>query len=255
MSIKTRAAHLFVVGCGLSVAGLAFAQVRMDDDELARHLTTIRSQIENVTIGLGRREELALEMSATLDRAGQSSSDASVRRHRWSEAIELLDWFLKENPDPPRERQVRFQAAVLRWAQGRSWIETGLLLGPDDQKPRQEAVAALDNAIERFRSLAGGGNNPALVENLRFRLAEALADRADLEPGGTPARLTRESEALDLLDKTPAETGLTGFWHLLKADLLRRLESRPRPSKKSPSPPKRRPPRRRVRSSRSISRC
>ncbi len=116
---------------GLIVAALASAQVPMADDELARHLTTIRSQIENVTIDLGRREELALEMAATLDRAAQSSPDSNVRRRRWSEAIELLDWFLKENPDPPRERQVRFQAAVLRWAQGRSWTETGLL-GPDD---------------------------------------------------------------------------------------------------------------------------
>jgi tetratricopeptide (TPR) repeat protein len=194
----------------------------MADDELARHLTTIRSQIENVTIDVGRREELALEMAATLDRAGQASSDSNVRRRRWSEAIELLDWFLKANPEPPRERQVRFQAAVLRWAQGRSWTETGLL-GPDDQKPRQEAAAALDNAIERFRSVAGGGNNPTLADNLRFRLAEALADRADLEPAGTPGRRSWESEALDLLDQAPAETGLAGFWHLLKADLLRRL--------------------------------
>ena len=97
------------------------------------------------------------------------------------------------------------------------------MLGPDDQKPRQEAVAALDNAIERFRSVAGAGNNPTLVDNLRFRLAEAIADRADLEPAGTPGRRSQESEALDLLDQSPAEKGLAGFWHLLKADLLRRL--------------------------------
>ena len=44
---------------------------------------------------------------------------------------------------------------------------------------------ALDDAIERFRSVAGGGNNPTLADNLRFRLAEALADRADLEPAGS----------------------------------------------------------------------
>ncbi len=211
-----------VLGLFAAVITAASAQEPMADDELARHLTTIRSQIENVTIDLARREELALEMAATLDRAGQSSPDSNVRRRRWSEAIELLDWFLKENPDPPRERQVRFQAAVLRWAQGRSWTETGLL-DPNDQKPRQEAVAALDNAIERFRSVAGGGNNPTLVDNLRFRLAEALADRAALEPGSAPARQSRESEALGLLDQAPAETGLAGFWYLLKADLLRRL--------------------------------
>jgi tetratricopeptide (TPR) repeat protein len=211
-----------VLGLFAAVITAASAQEPMADDELARHLTTIRSQIENVTIDLARREELALEMAGTLDRAGQSSPDSDVRQRRWSEAIELLDWFLKENPDPPRERQVRFQAAVLRWAQGRSWTETGLL-SPDDQKPRQQAAAALDNAIERFRSVAGGGNNPTLADNLRFRLAEALADRADLEPRGTPSRKSQESEALNLLDQAPTETGLAGFWHLLKADLLRRL--------------------------------
>ena len=206
----------------LSLATSVRAQAPMADDELARHLTTIRSQIENVSIDLARREELALEMAATLDRAGQSSPDSDLRRRRWSEAIELLDWFLKENPDPPRERQVRFQAAVLRWAQGRSWTDTGLV-GPHDQKPRAEAVAALDNAIERFRSVAGGGNNPTLADNLRFRLAEALADRAELEPPGTPGRRSQESEALDILDQAPTESGLAGFWHLLKADLLRRV--------------------------------
>ena len=201
---------------------MGFVKAPMDDDELARHLTTIKSQIENVTIDVGRREELALEMAATLDRAGQASPDSNVRRRRWSEAIDLLDWFLKANPNPPRERQVRFQAAVLRWAQARSWTDAGLL-APDGQKPRQEAVAALDNAIERFRSVAGGGNSPTLAENLRFRLAEALADRADLEPAGASGRRSRESEALDLLDQAPAETGLAGFWRLLKADLFRRL--------------------------------
>ncbi len=205
-----------------SVGWTAASQAPIPDDELARHLTTIRSQIENVTIDLARREELALEMAGTLDRAAQSATDATMRRRRWSQAIDLLDWFLKENPDPPRQRQVRFQAGVLRWAQGRSWDETAAA-GPQDHKPRDEAIAAFDNAIERFRSVAGGGNNPTLADNLRFRLAEALADRADLEPKEAAGRRSRESEALDLLDNAPAESELVGFWHLLKADLLRRL--------------------------------
>lgn len=103
MSLESRAWQIVVVGWGLWVAaGTAAAQVPMADDELARHLTTIRSQIENVTIDLTRREELALEMAATLDRAAQTSPDSIIRLRRWSEAIELLDWFLKENPGPPR---------------------------------------------------------------------------------------------------------------------------------------------------------
>ena len=145
---RVRLIPVAVLGLFAAVITAASAQEPMADDELARHLTTIRSQIENVTIDLARREELALEMAATLDRAGQSSPDSDVRQRRWSEAIELLDWFLKQNPDPPRERQVRFQAAVLRWAQGRSWVESGFS-SPRDPKPRAEATAAFDNEIGR----------------------------------------------------------------------------------------------------------
>jgi hypothetical protein len=214
---------ILVGGLGLWVAACtAAAQAPMSEDELARHLTTIRSQLENVSIDLARREELALEMAATLDRAAQISTDSSTRLRHWAQAIDLLDWFLKENPDPPRERQLRFQAAVLRWAQGRSWVESGFS-SPRDPKPRAEATAAFDNAINRFRAVAGGGNNPTLADNLRFRLAEVLADRADLDPAGSADRRTREAEAVALLDQAPTETGLSGFWHLLKADLLRRL--------------------------------
>ena len=212
------------VGLSLSAAAIAFsapAQEPTADDELARHLTTVRSQIENVTIDLDRREELAFEMAATLDRAAQKSPSAEARRRRWTEAVELHDWFLKQNPAPPRERQLRFQAGVYRWAGARSWNESSLL-DPRDPQPRAQAALAFDDAIERFRTIAGGGNNPTLADNVRFRLAECLADRADLEPAGSPGRRSRESEALDLLDQPPTETGLAGYWHLLKADLLRR---------------------------------
>ena len=227
----------------------------MADDDLARHLTTIRSQIENVTIDIGRREELPLDMAATLDRAAQLSPNPYVRHRRWSEALSCLIGFLKDNPDPPRERQVRFQAALLRWAQGRSWTETALL-GRDDHKPRQMAVAAFDNAIDRFRSIAGAGNNPTLADNLRFRLAEALADRADLEPAGAAARRSRESEALDLLDQVPAGNGPRWFLALAQGGPVPPAgKTLPRPRRRSPRPSSRSPPRRRAKSSRSISHC
>jgi len=212
-----------VVAWWLAALTLAAAapQQPPDDDELARHLTAVRDQIENLTIEVPRREELTLELAGTLDRAAQSSTDPETRRRRWAQAIDLIDWFLKKNPDPPRERQVRFQAAVFRWAQAQSWSQAGALT-PGDPKPREQAIVALDDAIDRFRAVAGGGNNPTLADNLRFRLAEALADRAQLEPAAATGRRSRESEALDLLDQPATEPGLAGYWHLLKADLLRR---------------------------------
>ncbi len=70
--------------------------------------------------------------------------------------------------------------------------------------------------------MAAGDPGGALADNLTFRLAEALADRAELEPIDSPGRKSREVEALGLLDQPGKEPGLHGYWHLLKADLLRR---------------------------------
>jgi hypothetical protein len=217
---RTRLTPIALSGLLIAISSAA-AQERMTDNELSRHLTTVRSQIENTSLDVSRREELALEMAGTLDRAAQTSNDPEARRRHWSEAIELLDSFLKRNPDPPRERQLRFQAALYRWAQARSWTDASSW-DPHDPRPREQGALTLDNAIERFHGVSGDGNSPTLADNLRFRLAEALADRADLDPAASSARRTKEREALDLLDQPPSELGLAGYWHLLKADLLRR---------------------------------
>jgi len=193
------------------------------DDELARHLTTIRSQIENLSLSVDRREDLALETADTLDRAAQSSTDAEIRRTRWSQAVELCDWFLKHCPDSPRERQFRLRAGIYSWAKARSFRESWQL-EPRDQKSRDSAVAALDEAIERFRSIVNSSfaADKAFTENLQFRLAESLADRAEFDPPGSRERDSREAEALKLLGQSPSEPALGGYWHLLKADLLLR---------------------------------
>ncbi len=210
-----------LLGLALCLVADLGAQEPPSDAELIQHLAAVKNQIETAGLNVPRREELALEMAATLDRAAQSSTNPDMRRRRWAQAIELLDWFLKQNPSPPRERQVRLLAGVLRWAQGQSWKETALL-APSDPKVREQSAAAFDDAIERFRSVADGGSVRALAENITFRLAEALADRADLEATDSAGRKSREAEALTLLEHSPAEPSLVGFWHLLKADLLRR---------------------------------
>jgi len=215
---------LTICVCGLAIAFcVATGGEPTDDDELSRHLTTIRSQIENTTLAVGRREDLALEAADTLDRAAQASTNAESRRKRWAEAVEFCDWFLTQCPACPRERHVRFRAGLYSWAAARSWSESWQL-APRDRRPRDAAVAALDLAIARYRSIvpAPDGEDPAFAENLRFRLAEALADRAEFEPAGSPERTSREAEALGLLATPQSEPALSGYWHLLKADLLMR---------------------------------
>jgi hypothetical protein len=221
LSTSTAARLICVVGwCMAALAAAARAQQAATEEELSRHLTTVRAQIEHGSIEISRREDMALDMVATLDRAAQSSTDPAARRRRWTQAVELLDWFMSKNADAPRGRQVRFQAAVFRWAIAQSWSLTGAVV-PGDPRPRQEAARALDDAIERYRTIAAGADDQTLVENIRFRLAEALAGRAELEPAGSTGRRSRESEALSLLEQPPSEAGLAGYWHLLKADLLR----------------------------------
>ncbi len=209
---------------GMLVLAIGFVTTRAaaSDDELARHLASIRTQIEDLTQPLDRREDLALETADTLDRAAQSSTDAEVRRTRWSQAVELCDWFVKQYPESPRERQFRFRAGLYSWALARSYSESWQL-DPRDRKPRDSAVAALDEAIERFRSIAPPGPaDRAFADNLHFRLAESLADRAEFEPAGSQERSSREAEALKLLEQPPSESALGGYWHLLNAELLLR---------------------------------
>ena len=224
MSTKASAFVIVLAACAAAAAPAAASmQDAASDTELDRHLATVREQITGKFLDLSRREDLLLDMAATLDRAAQAATSAENRRLRWAQAIELFDTFLNENVEPPRASEMRFQGGVYRWAQAQSWIASGQA-SPDDPRPRKEAVAALDDAIARFRAVGSLGDKPALAENLRFRLAESLGDRASLEPVDSPGRRSRESEAIDLLAQTPGDSSaLTGFWLLLKADLLRRL--------------------------------
>ena len=83
-------------------------------------------------------------------------------------------------------------------------------------------VAALDDAIVRLCAVSAAEAEKVLADNVRFRLARALADRADLEPDHSATRRSQESDALELLKPPATEPGLKGFVGLLKADLLRR---------------------------------
>jgi hypothetical protein len=205
----------------VTMAAAAQQPAPMSDAELSQHLTTVRAQLVNPALDLGRREALAQDMAGTLDRAAQSTVDPEVRRNRWGEAIDLIDQFTRANPEAGLERQLRLQAAVFRWAQARTWIRAAAFEPANTRHP-ERAIALLEDAIERLRSISAFGDRTTLGENLRFRLAQAMADRAEIEPAGSEGRRRRENEAMDLLEKPPTELGLAGFWHLLKAELLLR---------------------------------
>ncbi len=203
----------------VTMAAAAQQPAPMGEAELSQHLASVRSQLASPGLDLSRREGLAQDMAATLDRAAQAAADPEVRRRHWAEAIDLIDQFVRANPDLATERQLRLQAAVFRWAQALSWVRAAAF-EPGDARHRDRAIAQLDDAISRLRSISSLGDRTTLGDNLRFRLAQALADRAELDPPGSEERRRRENEAMDLLEKPGAELGLAGFWHLLKAELL-----------------------------------
>ena len=152
-------------------------------DELSVHLTTRKSQAEDSRLPIDEREAIIQELAETLNRAAIASKGIEGREARWGQAIALLDGFRDKNAGCPRAREFQLQAAVYRWAQGQSWREV-LDLNPDSSRAREEAVRALDDAIARLRTIGVVDEEKALAENIRFRLARAMADRADLEAAG-----------------------------------------------------------------------
>lgn len=208
-----------VSSCGLTAR--IIAQESTEPDELAQHLANMKRQVEDTSLPISQRESLLLGMAGALDRAALAAPGADRRQGFWNQAVEVLDTFNAQNPGHPRAREFQLQAAVYRWASGRSWREVGAM-NPADGHARDQAIAALDDAITRLRAIATGDAGDVLGDNLRFRLARALVDRTDLEPADSPSRRTRESEALELLKAPMGEPALKGFAGLLKADLLRR---------------------------------
>ncbi|MBV8486667.1 MAG: hypothetical protein JO161_00175, partial [Planctomycetaceae bacterium] len=222
-----RVLRLFLSGLGLAVFLFVLPPApRAQEpaaaaDELSKHLAIRKSQAEDSRLSLEEREAIIHELAEALDRAALVSKNIEGREARWGQAIELLDGFREKNATHPRAREFQLQAAVYRWAQGQSWREV-LDLNPASTRAREATVRALDDAIARLRAIVATDQEKALGENIRFRLARALADRADLEAAGSATRRALEADALEVLAQPLTEPGLQGFAGLLKGDLLRR---------------------------------
>jgi hypothetical protein len=194
------------------------------DDELRAHLDTLQRRVDDGTADVGIRERLALEMASTLDRAAIAAPTAEARRGRWTEAVEVLDRFTARNPRHPQEAVFRFQAAVYLWARARTWMQA-FRTNSTDAPARARAVADLEACVGRLKPVYDSLNDPADVfaQNVRFRLAQARADLAEVGPDDPSARRARANEALSALARPVTEPTLQGFAHLLRALLLARL--------------------------------
>lgn len=214
--LPTRLAPLWA----LLLLGSSVAQGGTDDESEKRR-ATLRTQAENMSVSLDQREQSALELMTLLDQAAHQATTAPERRKHWTEAINLVDRFEKANPGHPQTHQFQFQAAVYLWARGRLWADQATL-APGDHESHEAAVENFNVAIARLRTLTGALREAekVLAENARFRLAQALTDRARLDPKDDKEREKRFQEADALLQKPIEEPALRGFAALLHAEVL-----------------------------------
>jgi TolA-binding protein len=185
------------------------------------HLAAMRAKVADPARPMADRERLALETAATLDRAAQEAGPIDDRRSHWAEAAAFLDAFNTANPGHPRAEECSLQAAVYLWARARTWL-THLDTTPTDAEARRHAMDELDEVIRRLRKVVARVGPPAepVGENARFRLAQSLRDRSNLERLDSPRRQEFAEEALRLVPEPKSSDPLAGFAALLRSELL-----------------------------------
>jgi hypothetical protein len=221
MGIRVAARWLGILLALTHAAAAQEAPAPGDDRELRAHLESLGRRVDDPATDLPLREQLALEMAATLDRAAQSAASAEERRKLWAEAADVLDRFTAKNPGHPQSRAFQVQATVYTWAGARTWLDT-FRENPTAAVAKQKAAEALGACVARLEPAAGAGGS-VLDQNARFRLAQALADLAEVESSPDGSRRDRNAEALRVLESPITEPSLVGFAHLLRGALLTRL--------------------------------
>ncbi len=208
----------------LFVLGLVGGGGARADEELEKHLASLREQSESPSQPLIRRSQIVMEMAATLDRAAQAAKDPEERRTLWQRAIDTLDKFAKKNPRHANSNQLGAQAAIYLWARARDLLREAEL-SPAPEPLQKRALEDLDASLARLREVNEdeAESVDTFAENVRFRLAQTLVDRASLAASDAEKK-TLEREALQLLAKPVKEPTLKGYEHLLRGEALNRLD-------------------------------
>ena len=158
-------------------------------DELDTYLASQAKLLEDASIPMSERSGIALEMASASRSSGRSGGDSRRPTRALGEGDRILDDFSRSHPGSPETRTLQAQAAVFAWAIGSSRLHQARL-NPTDQTLRQKAVETLDQAVERLQKLrsASDDHDTPLARQIRIRLAQALRDRAELDPDGSPDR-------------------------------------------------------------------
>src|SRR5262249_55622313 len=160
------------------------------------HLESLQRKLDDPLLDLALRERIAQEMAATLDRAAQAAPTPEARRDRWKQAVDVLDRYNKAHPGHALARPFEVQAAGYLWARAQAWVDPGKP-GLADEASRARATDDLEASAKRLRAAVGayGNTNDVYAQNARFRLAQTLADLAEVGPGDAVDRRARNAEA------------------------------------------------------------
>lgn len=200
----------------------ASGQEPATESELRAYLDSTRRRIAEAGRPRSLRERLAVEAAAALDRAARSSTSPEARRSYWREASDFLDQYRRDHDDPERAGEFALRASNYRWAIAWSLLREAEA-DPADTAIRERAVNATDDVTTRLRSLDDPTKTDAsLITEIRYRLANALSERARIEPEASPKRLGIESKAAELLDSTEFPIALRGHAVVLRAELRNR---------------------------------
>ncbi len=198
------------------------------DRNIEVRVEVLRKQILDSSAPMPTRQDAAMELAETLDRAGQAAKSEENCRSLWKRAWTELESFNQANPRHTRAAMFGLQAAVYRWVEASSWARQAEL-SPADKTARARALTGFEAAIEPLgtlvRSLSDKKDLSLVEQNARYRLGKAVCDLAHVEAESSDAEHVRKADstrrrALAVLNPTFAERSLAGRAKLLEARVL-----------------------------------
>ncbi len=207
--MRLNTAGRFVLGC------LAFLSLGAD---LPPEVAELKAKAADTKLTLRTRASAVAEAATALDRYATDARDLDRQRGFWGEAISLVDAFAAENSTFEELSKLRFSSAVYRWAIGRSLLRQYDATGEEQAEARaaeqfQKSIATLEPIANEVKA-----SPEPFAQNVRYRLAQVLADLADLDEDPGKRRPLRE-KAADLLATPITEVQLAGFAMLLRAEV------------------------------------
>jgi tetratricopeptide (TPR) repeat protein len=214
-----------LLGLFILLVVVGFVAASRAADELDLYADEQKRLIDDSARPIAERQRMALSLARTLDRAAQGASSVEARRSRWSQAIAILDAFNSKNPRHSEADVFALQASIFVWAHAHSWIDQ-VEVDSGATAARRRAIELLDESVHRLSNLVESRKRSTdpLSETVRFRLARALEDRAQLSPEKSRDTEAWRERALALLSPPIKDESCRSFANLLEAEVLSGLK-------------------------------